>query len=133
MVDLEQQAKRLDIGEVPLHLLDLLNQSIQRFRALHEAAVLLKFALQTLQEKSLRNIEGRQRGWNSITGRVETQVCCDVDGVGLCVLLEWLACSRRTAHLLVCYRTGTRALAQPNGRMVPMWFEQLDGNLSIVQ
>ena len=45
----------------------------------------------------------------------ETQVCCDVDGIGVAVVVEWLSCSQRTAHLLTCARTGTLGLALPNG------------------
>ena len=45
----------------------------------------------------------------------ETQVCCDVDGIGVAVVVEWLSCSQRTAHLLTCTRTGTLGLALPNG------------------
>ena len=60
------------------------------------------------------------------------KACCQIDGEGLRVLVEWLSVLRRGAGHIPCSRTGNYAMLVPAGRVAAMWQEKADGAMLVI-
>ena len=60
------------------------------------------------------------------------KACCQIEGEGLRVLVEWLSVLRRGEGTVLCSRTGKFVMLVPAGRVAALWHEKADGSIRVV-
>ena len=60
------------------------------------------------------------------------KACCQIEGEGLHVLVEWLSVLRRGEGTVLCSRTGKFVMLVPAGRVAALWREKADGSIRVV-